>query len=77
MMYISDRAQARRSRRSHRFLVDDVSITDPDVPALAGHRQVTDAHLLVLARRHRTRVLTFDAAIVALAGGRDIESLTV
>ena len=49
----------------------------PDVPALVGHRQVTDAHLLVLARRHRTRVLTFDAAIVALAGGRDIESLTV
>lgn len=47
------------------------------MPALVGHRQVTDAHLLVLARRHRTRVLTFDAAIVALAGGRDIESLTV
>jgi uncharacterized protein len=33
----------------HRFLADDVSITDDDVPRLAGHRQVTDAHLLTLA----------------------------
>jgi hypothetical protein len=34
-----------------RFLVDDVSIADGDVPTLVGHRQVSDAHLLTLARR--------------------------
>ena len=33
------------------FLADDVSLTDPYVPRIAGYRQVTDAHLLTLARR--------------------------
>ncbi len=39
-----------RSVAGHSFLVDDVSITDNDVPAVAGYRQVTDVHLLTLAR---------------------------
>jgi uncharacterized protein len=68
---------ALRAADGHRFLVDDVSITDDDLPALAGHRQVTDAHLLVLARRRGVRLVTFDAALPALAGGRDVELLTV
>jgi len=59
----------------HSFLADDVSLTDPDVPPLVGHRQVTDAHLLTLARRHGTSLVTFDAGIAALAGGRDVEVL--
>src|SRR3954447_7351441 len=42
---------ALRAAGDHRFLSDDVSIVDADVPPLAGHRQVTDAHLLTLARR--------------------------
>ncbi|RFU23410.1 TA system VapC family ribonuclease toxin [Geodermatophilus marinus] len=61
---------------AHRFLVDDVSMVDPDVPATAGHRQVTDAHLLALARRRGVRVVTFDAGLAALAGHRDVELLT-
>ncbi|MBB4663465.1 TA system VapC family ribonuclease toxin [Conexibacter arvalis] len=66
-----------RAVAGHRFLSDDVSLVDDDVPRLVGHRQVTDAHLLALARRHRTRVLTFDARLHQLAAGRDVELLTV
>jgi uncharacterized protein len=65
-----------RQAAGHRFLVDDVSMTDADVPPTAGHRQVTDAHLLTLARRRGLRVVTFDAGLAALAGGRDVELLT-
>ncbi len=67
---------ALRAARGHRFLADDVSIVEPDVPRLAGHRQVTDAHLLALARRRGVRLVTFDAAILTLAAGRDVELLT-
>jgi toxin-antitoxin system PIN domain toxin len=66
---------ALRAVEGHRFLTDDVSISDPDVPEIFGHRQVTDAHLLALARRHGVPLLTFDAAIATLAGGRDVELL--
>jgi uncharacterized protein len=67
---------ALRAVEGHRFLTDDVSIGDPDFPRIVGHRQVTDAHLLTLARRRGTRVVTFDAALFALAEGRDVELLT-
>lgn len=66
---------ALRNVGDHRFLVDDVSLTDSDVPPIVGHRQVTDAQLLTLARRHGTGLVTFDAGIAALAGGRDVELL--
>jgi predicted nucleic acid-binding protein len=68
---------ALRTAAGHRFLVDDVSITDGDVPRLWGHRQVSDAHLLTLARRQGAHVVTFDAGLNTLAGGRDVELLTV
>jgi toxin-antitoxin system PIN domain toxin len=67
---------ALRATAGHRFLVDDVSIVDEDVPTIAGHRQVTDAHLLALARRRGVRLVTFDTGIVALAKGHDVELLT-
>ena len=67
---------ALRATQGHRFLPDDVSICDDDVPKLHGHRQVTDAHLLTLARRRGVRLVTFDAGLVALAHGRDVELLT-
>lgn len=76
---VVDAVRVMRSLRGlsgHRFISDDVSITDPDVPGLTGYRQVSDAHLLTLARRRRTRLVTFDAAIVAFAGRADIELLT-
>lgn len=65
-----------RSADGHRFLTDDVSLVDDDVPTIVGHRQVTDAHLLTLARRRGVRLVTFDAAVVTLAQGRDVELLT-
>jgi toxin-antitoxin system PIN domain toxin len=67
---------ALRAVDGHHFLVDDVSLADADVPTIAGYRQVTDAHLLALARRRGVRLVTFDAAITALAEGRDVELLT-
>lgn len=65
-----------RALAGHRFLVDDVSITDPDVPALSGHRQVSDAHLLTLARRHGVRLVTFDSGVLALDDGAAVELLS-
>lgn len=60
----------------HRFLVDDVSVVDDDFPTIVGHRQVTDAHLLTLARRHGLRLVTFDTAVATLTDGPDVETLT-
>ncbi|MEA2181688.1 MAG: uncharacterized protein QOF69_873 [Solirubrobacteraceae bacterium] len=68
--------RALRQHEGHRFLSDDVSLADPEIPRLVGHRQVTDAHLLALARRNDTRLLTFDTAAVTLARGDEIEVLT-
>jgi len=68
---------ALRAVEGHAFLVDDVSIGDADFPHVFGHRQVTDAHLLTLARRHARRVVTFDAALATLGQGRDVELLSV
>ena len=65
-----------RGTTGHRFLTDDVSITDSDVPAIVGHRQITDAHLLSLARRNGLLLVTFDAGILALAGGTGVEILS-
>ena len=60
----------------HTFLTDDVSPCDADVPEIHGYRQVTDAHLLTLARRNGVPLVTFDAGLAALAGGRGVELLT-
>jgi predicted nucleic acid-binding protein len=67
---------ALRAHPDHRFLADDVSMSDGDVPAIAGYRQVTDAHLLMLARRRGVRLVTFDASILAIGDGNDVEILT-
>jgi hypothetical protein len=49
---------------------------DSDVPRIAGYRQVTDAHLLTLARRRGVRLVTFDSSIHAMSDGNDVEVLT-
>jgi len=67
---------ALRSTEGHRFLVDDVSLSDEDVPTIPGHRQVTDAHLLTLARRRGIRLVTFDRGVLSLAEGRGVELLS-
>jgi uncharacterized protein len=65
-----------RARDAHRFLADDVSLTDGDVPKITGYRQVTDAHLLTVARRHGVRLVTFDNGVLALGDGRGVELLS-
>jgi toxin-antitoxin system PIN domain toxin len=67
---------ALRAAGGHRFLADDVSIVDDDVPRLSGHRQVTDAHLLALARRRGARLVTFDRGVLSLATATDVELLS-
>jgi toxin-antitoxin system PIN domain toxin len=53
----------------HRFWRDDASITRlaaPDAECIRGYRQVMDAHLLALAKRHGGRLATFDRRVVGL-----------
>ena len=61
-----------REVEGHVFLPDDVELVIGSERMLAGrivgHRQVTDAHLLALARRHGARLATFDHALTAMAG---------
>ena len=60
-----------RGRPNHHFWVDDTSPTNADVvdpSRLVGHRQVTDAHLIGLARRHDGRLATLDRSVAELAG---------
>jgi uncharacterized protein len=61
-----------RQVEGHVFLPDDVELVTGSERALAGrivgHRQVTDAHLLALARRHGARLATLDRGVTALAG---------
>ncbi len=50
----------------HGFWEERVSLLDQDVfdaKALGGHRQVTDAYLLGVAKSHGGRLATFDRAI--------------
>jgi uncharacterized protein len=52
--------------RRAQFLADDSSLTDAQVATegLAGHRQVTDWHLLNLAARHGGFLASFDHKLV-------------
>jgi toxin-antitoxin system PIN domain toxin len=68
---------ALRSAHGHVFLSDDVSPTDDDFPQVFGHRQVTDAHLLTLARRRGVDLVTFDSGIEKLSGGEGVSLLKV
>lgn len=64
-----------RTDGGHRFLANDVSMTDDLVPEVTGHRQVTDALLLAVARRHRMPLITFDAALGRLGRAGEVEVL--
>lgn len=59
----------------HGFWKDDVRFAESPLVAtdkVAGHRQVTDAHLVGLALGHRGRLVTLDAGIRTLVPeGRD------
>jgi hypothetical protein len=60
---------------SHRFWPDQISMTDVFQQLggrIAGHRQITDAYLLVLAVHHRGRLATMDESIAGLGNGVEL-----
>ena len=66
---------ALRAVGGHRFLHNTVSMMDSEVPPMVGHRQVTDALLLGVGRRHGIALVTFDAGLAALARDGEVELL--
>lgn len=66
--------QGMRTLDTHRFWPDDVTICDPtlmDAGRLAVHSQVTDAHLLALAKRHGGCLASFDRRLAKLLDEAD------
>jgi toxin-antitoxin system PIN domain toxin len=47
--------------RGHRFVRDDIRARS--LPVVTTSKDVTDAHLVYLARRYRLKLATFDAAL--------------
>ena len=50
----------------HRFWPDDLPYAQVRPHGVLGHRQVTDAYLAALARRHNGRLVTLDRGLAAL-----------
>jgi toxin-antitoxin system PIN domain toxin len=51
---------------AHRFWPDDIGYAEVRWDGVLGHRQVTDAYLAALARKHHGRLATLDAGLAAL-----------
>jgi toxin-antitoxin system PIN domain toxin len=56
--------------RGHRFLRDETRA--PSLPPVTTSKDVTDAHLVQLARRYRLKLATFDAALCAKEWARGV-----
>jgi toxin-antitoxin system PIN domain toxin len=52
----------------HRFWPADLPYDGAQLGGVIGHRQVTDAYLVALARHHDGHVATFDRGLAALHG---------
>lgn len=57
-----------RAATWHRFWSDDIPLRRPDIAGVVGHRQVTDAYLVALAKHHGGRLVTFDRGLAAMHG---------
>jgi uncharacterized protein len=57
-----------RAREWHSFWPDVVPYEAAHLAGVIGHRQVTDAYLVALARHHDGRVATLDKGLAALHG---------
>lgn len=53
----------------HEFWPDDVSYLDLPTRGIIGHRQVTDAYLVLLAGKHGGSLATMDNALAAAHSG--------
>jgi predicted nucleic acid-binding protein len=52
-----------RALRGHRFLSDDVDAAS--LPVLSSYKDTTDAHLVILAKRHGLKLATLDGTLIA------------
>ena len=59
-----------RSQEWHRFWPDAIPYQREHLSGVLGHRQVTDAYLVALARHNAGRIVTFDKRLAALHGDR-------
>ncbi len=59
---------ALRASTWHRFWPADIPYAGGQLAGVIGHRQVTDAYLVALARHHGGRLATFDRGLAALHG---------
>lgn len=57
-----------RSQQWHTFWPDEIPYEPAHLVGVIGHRQVTDAYLVALARHHGGRVVTLDRGLAALHG---------
>lgn len=57
-----------RQQAWHHFWPDALPYTADQLGGVIGHRQVTDAYLVALAKHHRTRLATLDKGLAALHG---------
>ena len=53
----------------HEFWPDDATYIDLPAAGIVGHRQVTDAYLVLLARNHGGTLTTMDQAVAAVHPG--------
>jgi len=54
------------SVEGHEFWPDSVSYLELPEAGVIGYRQVTDAYLVALARRHKSKLATLDRALASL-----------
>jgi toxin-antitoxin system PIN domain toxin len=57
---------ALRAQPWHGFWPDDLPYDGSHLAGVIGHRQVTDAYLVALARHHNGRLVTLDRGLAAL-----------
>ncbi len=53
-----DSLQASLRRGNHQFVIDDLQ--GSGLPTLTGYKEVTDAHLVLVAKRHGLKLATLD-----------------
>jgi predicted nucleic acid-binding protein len=61
--------QSISSLARHEFWPDDATYMDMPIKGIIGHRQVTDAYLALLARKHAGLLATMDQALAAVHAG--------
>lgn len=57
-----------RAQPWHRFWADSIAYDEAQMVGVIGHRQITDAYLVALARDHRGTLATLDRGLRALHG---------